>query len=348
MMGTTRGELFDDNVSAPELAIRWCDSIEERTIDFLFGGRLAIGHVTIVAGLPGHGKSVLASAVAAALSTGASFPSSGVANEPRKCLIWSTEEPAESIIRPRLRQLRADLSKVGIIDGRRKQDGDVVGFSFVDLPLLESALEADPRIVLVVLDPLRSLAAGLKSNSDDDVRPMLEELQRLAGRRSIAIVGVLHVNKRSDLDAILRIGGAGAWTQVPRASFLVARDPEQLPGETRSTLAPAKFNLGKWPAPLGFAIGGPDFFTWTGEKDAVDVDDMLGPKRRDDDRTNPSDAWLRATLSDGPRPADEIFARAARDGIGRTALQGAKRRLGVVSHKFGKPGEGGWQWELPA
>jgi putative DNA primase/helicase len=329
------------------LAIRWCDSIEERTIDFLFAGRIAIGHVTVIAGLPGHGKSVLASAIAASLSTGRAFEADGVTANPRKCLIWSTEEDAETIVRPRLRQLQANLSNIGIIDGRRTRDGQVTGFSFVDLPLLEAALEADPEIVLVIMDPLRSLAAGLKGNDDDEIRPMLETLQRLASRRSVAIVGVLHVNKRSDLDAILRIGGAGAWTQVPRASYLVARDREQCLGEMRSTLAPAKFNLGKWPAPLGFTIGGPDFFTWTGEREAVDVDDMLG-KRRDDERANPSDAWLRATLSDGPRLVDDIFERGKRDGIGRTALYGAKSRLGVVSHKLGRPGERQyWQWELP-
>ena len=59
--------------------------------------------------------------------------------------------------------------------------------------------------------------------------------------------------------------------------------------------------------------------------------------------------FLYWALDDGPLPAEEVFRRAAQQGIKRGTLRRAKIDLGVSSRKLGpaEPGGPGWLWIAP-
>ncbi len=55
-------------------------------------------------------------------------------------------------------------------------------------------------------------------------------------------------------------------------------------------------------------------------------------------------AFLRAALEQGARPAREVEAEAQAQGIARSTLTEARKRLGIRSQKQGQ----GWHWIPPA
>ncbi len=76
-----------------------------------------------------------------------------------------------------------------------------------------------------MFDPLEEYIKG-DGNSSKDIRAVLTPLSKMARSLGIAIVAVHHINKRSkDVSAVQTVGGAGAWTPVPRTVLHVINDP---------------------------------------------------------------------------------------------------------------------------
>ncbi|HLM25426.1 MAG TPA: hypothetical protein VK304_00500, partial [Thermoleophilaceae bacterium] len=83
-----------------------------------------------------------------------------------------------------------------------------------------------------------------------------------------------------------------------------------------------------------------------GESDAGAHDLLRG--RGDEEQVTAieeAEHFLRVELADGPRPAREIEAEAAKIGITKTTLFRARKQLGVKPNKAGF--SGGWEWALP-
>src|SRR5262245_37385642 len=100
----------------------------------------------------------------------------------------------------------------------------------IHLPEQIEILEAHitDEIALVVIDPLVGTMSGRKSsNSDSDVRPMLQALNRLADRKAVLIIGIRHISikaGRNGDDPIASVLGSTAWVDVPRMVLGVFRD----------------------------------------------------------------------------------------------------------------------------
>jgi len=85
--------------------------IAPRSVQWLWPGRIARGKVTMLAGHPGLGKSQLALAIAAIVTTGGRWPVDGFRAECGSAVILSAEDDAEDTIRPRLEAAGADLAR---------------------------------------------------------------------------------------------------------------------------------------------------------------------------------------------------------------------------------------------
>lgn len=112
-------------------------------------------------------------------------------------------------------------------------------------------------IQFIVLDALRDFTLrstgvrGGANNDDATIRAALIRMRQFAQEHNIAIVGIHHTNKTSKdqggkrVVVRERIGGAGAWQQVPRhVVFLDVRgssDDDFAIGVTKSNLHPAGF-----------------------------------------------------------------------------------------------------------
>src|SRR5262249_10827086 len=106
-----------------------------RPVRWLWRGRIARGEVTMLAGNPGQGKSHLALAIAATVTTAGEFPVDHARAERGSVVIFSAEDAADDTIQPRLEAAGADLERCHIL---HESEG---GFSLAnDLPRLENAL----------------------------------------------------------------------------------------------------------------------------------------------------------------------------------------------------------------
>jgi AAA domain len=100
--------------------------IVAQPVRWLWPGRIARGKVTMLAGDPGVGKSQLALAIAAIVTTAGEFPVDGARADGGSVIIFSAEDAADDTIRPRPEAVGADLERCHIL---RESGG---GFSLAD------------------------------------------------------------------------------------------------------------------------------------------------------------------------------------------------------------------------
>jgi hypothetical protein len=219
----------------PRLDFVRASDVVPQPVRWLWPGRIARGKVTLLAGDPGVGKSQLALAIAAIVTTGDEFPVEGSAKL-GSVIIVSAEDAAEDTIRPRLEAAGADLDRCHIL---RESGG---GFSLADdLPRLETALAAIEDVALVIIDPISAYLGAVNSHNNAQVRGLLGPLADLATRCGAAVLAISHLSKSVEGEAISRVSGSIGFVAAARAAYFVARDPDD--GERR-LLLPLKNNLG--------------------------------------------------------------------------------------------------------
>jgi hypothetical protein len=108
---------------------------------------------------------------------------------------------------------------------------------------------------LVVIDSGPAfMDAGLKSNSEEDIRRMLRPLQTLAERCELPVIVIAHLNKGQGSGGN-RIMGGKAWRNAPRVVLMVGTPDRLHPSETsQRILVGEKSNLGRVPVALGFSL----------------------------------------------------------------------------------------------
>jgi len=140
---------------------------------------------------------------------------------------------------------------------------------------------------------------------DAEVRPVLNKLAKWAREHELAVLGINHLNKKTDLEALHRVAGARAWVSVARLNFLLAK------GQTDGLrhLCPLKLNLAPdgegsldyaikattVPADHGERIQAP-VIEWRGKGHAT-VDQLTASKpRASDGSMDPAEVFLKQVL----------------------------------------------------
>jgi hypothetical protein len=321
--------------------------IQPVDIQWLWANHIPLGTVTVFDGDPGLGKSLLTLDIAARVTTGTAMPD-GSPSVTGGVIILTSEDALANTIRPRLDAAGADVSKVFAFD----PETDVAPLTFPnDVSRLEEMI-ATYNAKLVVVDPLVAyLGARIDSHRDQDVRSALAPLVRMAERTGVAVVGIRHLNKASGTSPIYRGGGSIAIIGASRASFLIAKDPDD---PATRVFAPNKCNL----SPDGLAsrqfaviaVAGPTGkdipkIAWSGTSDRS-ARELLAQPQDEDERSavDDADAFLRDALKDGPRPTKDVKIQASAAGIAWRTISRAKEKAGVVSRK--SDFDGAWVLEL--
>lgn len=343
---------------ARRLRLRAAADVRARPVRWLYRDLLPLGKVSVLAGAPGLGKSILSGWLAAMVSTGAA--PGDLERDPADVLLASAEDDPEDTIKPRLIAAGADLERVQLVDLREEGADGLPAAGLVQLPrdaaMVEEAVLATGA-KLVVLDPVVAfLDADHSAYREQDVRAALAPLKALAEDAGCAVVVVMHLNKADGADPLRRIGNSGAFTALARSVLLLGRDPEDEDGDGR-VLAAVKGNVRPASAgglalrlvprrvagDLGEAIDTAALEV-VGES-RVGAEDLLG-SAEDRSALGEATVWLRELLADGPVLARDALTAAGAEGHAKRTVERAKVALGVRRIKLGGPGTP-WAWALP-
>jgi len=328
------------------------NTVVRESIHWLWPGRIAIGKLTLIAGDPGVGKSFITLDIAARVSCECLWPD-GAVNIGGGIVLLSAEDDLADTICPRLDAAGADTSQIAALQAV-DEDDKLRPFNLADhLPVLELAIQQVPMCRLVIIDPISAYLGHTDSHRNAEVRALLMPLSELAARYQVAVIAVTHLRK-GDGKAIYRAMGSLAFAAAARAMFGVTADPDD-ETKKRRLFFPVKNNIGNDTDGLAFQLeveshSPPEsmpIVKWETGPVATPADEAMGATAKTTDYgAAVSDAaeWLQATLSDGAQPAKEVIKQAKADGISKSSLERAKRKIGVRSSKEGYAGV--WLWEL--
>jgi putative DNA primase/helicase len=336
-----------------EVELLGMGGVEARPIRWLWPSRVACGKLTIVAGDPGLGKSLLSLDLAARVSAGLAWPDrSGAAERGGVVLLSAEDDPADTI-RPRLDAAGADVSRINLLVGVLARDSEARRaerrqFSLRDLPALREAIGRTSDCRLVVVDPVSAFCGKTDSHNNSEVRGLLGPLADLAQETGVAIVAVSHLNK-SQGPAMYRTMGSLAFVAAARAAWVVCRDKHD---PARRLLLSVKNNLAPDVRGLSYGVvdqDGAACLAWSPEAVTIGVEEAMAQDEPDDQAGERADAveWLRDVLGDGPVAAEELRRAAQREGHSWATIRRAKKQAGAESYREGFGPGATYQWHLP-
>ena len=231
-------------------------------VRWVWRGKIPESGVSLLAGRPKLGKSLLSIWLAAQLSRG--LLEGAHFDKPARTLLIAAEDPVDSIVKARLIAAAADELFVGTLasrpsrpsknswgvergsDGQEHQeprsrpqekpdgldglDGHGAFARRIVVPdeyeLLEEIV-VENAIALVVLDPINSfLSHRVDAHRDAEIRRVLDPLASLCARRHFAALAVVHLNRRTDTDVLNRITGSGGYGGSARSILTFGKHPE--------------------------------------------------------------------------------------------------------------------------
>jgi putative DNA primase/helicase len=229
------------------------DEVKLEKIDWLWPGHFALGKLGLLGGNPERGKGLIVADIFSRLTRGAPWPCDGGKAEVGDCVLLQIEDDNGDTIVPRLAAAGADLSRIRLLNMIKKADGStsrIVDISS-DLAMVEKALEGLANPLMLAIDPLTAYIGRLNAASGNEVRAALAPLLDMLKRLHITGLGVMHFNKKVDIDnALARIPDSVAFGAVARHCFVVTDDPEN----ERRLLVKAKNNLAPDVKALSYTI----------------------------------------------------------------------------------------------
>lgn len=335
-------------------------TIAAKPIVPLWPGALYVGKVTVVAGIPGDGKSLGAVDIAARISTGGRWPNGdGGFQEGRSLLLTAEDDPADTI-RPRFDVAGGNATLLEIVQGvaTRDQDGnpvlDTVSL-LSDLDMIERRV-TELAITLLIIDPLTSFSSGTDTNKTGDMRALLDRLAQMAARTGVAILVITHLNKRSDARKALQlVAGSHVIVAAVRCVLVTARDPNE---KNRRLLLPIKLNIARDDGGFAFRIE-VERHRVAGEIPRVEweagrVLDMTADEALIDstpraqaavEKANEVQDWVRDLLRIEPVLAATMWRQAKEKGFNERRVRNALKALHARCELMGYQGR--WHYRLP-
>lgn len=344
----------------PRVVLTKASSIVPRRARWLWNGRIALGTLSLLAGPQGVGKSTIAYWLAAQITRGELYGE--LHGQPRAVIVCSTEDTWEEVIVPRLLAAEADLDFVYRVD--------VTAAGELSVPRDIDGLEVEAlavRAALLLLDPLISRLGRVDTHKDAETRTALEPLGRLAARTGMAVLGLMHFNKKSTTEVLDKIMASTAFSAVARSVSCVMPDPEDDDGQRRLFATP-KNNLGPDMPTMTFAVStkvvgqdpddGKDIETscviW-GDDSTLSFADALevAQDRSAGSQTSDATQLLRQLLDDAGGCIDSATAKKAgrAEQISASTITRAARRMGLLIESVGATGGRGGRittWTDPA
>ncbi len=345
-------------------AIRFSDA-PMAPVDWLWKGRLPRGCGLVISGSVGTNKSMMSTDIAARITKGWDWPD-GEKNDlgPREVLVAATEDDLHTTIKPRFVAAGGDCTKISFLKNvfACDEEGNLKSRELdinADIARLLKMLRANPQILLVILDPLTGFFGDMDGNDNKKIRPMMQKIAKVCRLTGVAFILLIHENKRGDANAVDKILGAGAVSQVIRAGVRISKDPRNKPDGR--IMANIKGNLSRDNGGMKFSIGSKNltaedgrlledigYIEW-GEKHGMNADDVMDEERAfrreamgADTKVEQAMNILRDALLEGPRLQRDVHKLLDAAKISDETKRRARRKLGIKGSR-GYP----WYWCLP-
>ena len=315
-------------------------SVQPREAEYLAEPYLPRGMITILAGHAGQGKTTLALWLASHVSNGDLMPG----GKPGNVYYFTTENDESIVLRPRLEAMDARLDRVMVMRSDARQ------LTLTDPRLFEMHKIFDGKPDLIVFDPVQSyVGKKLDMNRTDDVRFMMDNLNKLLHATNAAVVLICHT-KKAPMGFNGRpcelINGSSDFVNAARSVCFLGRDPAR---PDVCVVAQEKNSLGLPGASLAFTIGEDGAVHWSDEECELTAAQILtysDEKRRH--AVSPSEraqAALRDLLAKNEKMrSTDILEACAKQGISRSAVYRARDELPIQKQRTGM----GSFWSMPA
>jgi putative DNA primase/helicase len=360
---TTPASKHDAPEDARDVSLVRASDLEPEPINWLWPGWLAAGKTHILAGAPGTGKTTIALALAATITSGGRWPD-GSRAEPGNVVIWSGEDDPRDTLLPRLALMGANLNQVFFI-GDILENGERRAFDPArDIEPLRRKLAYVGNVRLLIVDPLVAVIAG-DSHKNAEVRRGLQPLTDLAQSARCALLGITHFTKgTTGREPVERLNGSIAFGAMARIVMVAAKRKEQ--GEDERivrVLCRAKSNIGPDGGGFEYELHHSELKThpgvfatavlWGRGIDGT-ARELLAEAEADPDdvggTVEQAKRFLADLLADGPLTANQIKREADSAGHSWRTIHRAADKLGVEKRKEGGTfgGRGAvWRWYLP-
>jgi hypothetical protein len=251
-IGRYRPGTIEPPVRTSKIIVESFDKIEPKPLEWLWPARIPRGKLTILAGDPGLGKSLITVDLAARLSTTGLMPD-GSQGPVGDTVFLSAEDDPYDTMRPRLDAAGADVKRIHFVQGVGVEGGGQGDAKWVnlqtDLRLLEDLVRwVSPA--MVVIDPISAYLGEADAYSNAQVRRVLGPLSAMAQRHGVAIVAINHLRK-ADGDPLTRVAMSIAFTAAARAVWGVQKDPHH---EGQCVMFPIKANLSGPTESIAFSV----------------------------------------------------------------------------------------------
>ncbi len=350
------------------------EDVVMKQINWVWPDRFQSEAVNMLSGDQDVGKSTLALYIAAKILAGGHWPYlPDFEIVTGSVLILSTEDNIAQVIKPKLEALAQELPR---LPGNRVKFIEAIGVSkdgkpqvkqnltnlTKDSDMLIEAIQQIGNVRYVIIDPITDFAGDKKANSNADVREYLGKLRQIAVAGKLAIMGISHLNKDSQKRAAHRTLGSVAWTALPRSSWLVDYDAEDV---NRRYLLKQKCNGAKKPLNAAFRLrsvpvtmpdgkveGYPvcDFESKPVSITADEVLDMDSRRKKITKKTEAQD-WLEKFLESGQKLTKEVKAAVSKcPDVSWSTIQKVRTQMvkdgvlgvKVILDKSGHRGEAIW------
>jgi hypothetical protein len=352
----------EDNLDETLESVR-IDTVKMKAIRWLWRGRFAFGKLGLITGLPDEGKGQLLWYIIGKVTTGGLWPCGEGAAPTGNVIVLEAEDDLHDTVKPRLMAAGADLSRVHFLNMvKTNGKGDKRMFSLVtDLPKLKKKVEEIGDVALIVVDPMSAYLGRTKQVDtfrSTDVRNVLAPFIDLASELNVAIIAIMHFNKKVDVtNVLLRVSDSAAFTAAARHLYGVIDDrPNKRKLFVRGKNNVAAYDQKTLAYRFGLRIVGPDdngeeiwapYIEW--EPEPVDVtpsEAMQGGEiGRPSTERNKAKDLLKKQLAYGPKLLKDILRTAFAEGISRPTLYRAKDDLQIVAVE--NPQNGQYRWCLP-